>query len=64
MSKIIKATITFEYLVDEDEILSGLSDADQIDYVKETTVEDIMNMDFGNSNDLYDSIEIEVINEN
>jgi hypothetical protein len=64
MSKIIKATITFEYLVDENEILSGLSDADQIDYVKETTVEDIMNMDFGNSNDLYDSIEIEVINEN
>lgn len=64
MSKIIRATITFEYLVDEDEILSGLSDADQIDYVKETTVEDIMNMDFGNSNDLYDSIEIEVINEN
>jgi hypothetical protein len=64
LSKIIRATITFEYLVDEDEILSGLSDADQIDYVKETTVEDIMNMDFGNSNDLYDSIEIEVINEN
>ena len=64
MSKIIRATITFEYLVDGDEMLSKLSDADQIDYVKEATVEDIKSMGFGDSDHLYNAIDVEVINEN
>ena len=64
MSKIIRAIITFEYLVDGDDVLSELSDADQIDYVKEATVEDIMSMGFGNSDHLYNAIDIEVIHDN
>jgi ABC-type lipopolysaccharide export system ATPase subunit len=62
MSKVIRASIVFEYLVDEDEVLSELTPEDQIEYVKETTVEDIMTMGFGTSDDLLQAINIEVIN--
>jgi hypothetical protein len=62
MSKVIRATIAFEYLVDEDELMSEMSDSEQIEYVKESTVEDIMTMGFGSSDDLFNGIEIEVIN--
>ena len=63
MPKVIRGIITFEFYVDEDEVMSELSDEEQIEYVKESIVEDIMGMNFGNSNDLYDAIEIEVVNE-
>ena len=61
MSKVIRASIVFEYLVDDDEVLSELTPEEQIDYVKESTVEDIMSMGFGNSDDLLEAIEVEVI---
>ena len=61
MSKVIRATIAFEYLVEEDELMSEMSDSEQIEYVKESTVEDIMTMGFGTSDDLFNGIEIEVI---
>jgi hypothetical protein len=62
MSKMLRATIVFEYLVEEDELMSEMSDEEQVEYVKESTVEDIMTMGFGNSDDLYQGIEVEVIN--
>jgi ABC-type lipopolysaccharide export system ATPase subunit len=62
MSKVIRASIVFEYLVDEDEVMSELTPEDQIEYVKETTVEDIMSMGFGTSDDLLQAINIEIIN--
>ena len=63
MSKVLRATIAFEYLVEEDELMSEMSDEEQVEYVKESTVEDIMTMGFGTSDDLYQSIEVEVIND-
>jgi hypothetical protein len=62
MSKVIRASIAFEYFVDEDEVLSELTPEDQIDYVRENTVEDIMAMGLGNSFNLLNAINIEVIN--
>jgi hypothetical protein len=62
MSKVIRASITFKYFVDEDEVLSELTPEDQIDYVRENTVEDIMSMGLGNSYSLKNAINIEVIN--
>jgi hypothetical protein len=62
MSKVIRASIVFEYLVDGDEVLSELTPEDQTDYVRENTVEDIMSMGFGNSDDLLNAINIEIIN--
>ena len=62
MSKVIRASIVFEYMVEEDEVLADLTPGDQIEYVKESVVEDIMNMNFGTSDVLFNSIEIEVVN--
>jgi hypothetical protein len=61
MSKVIRASIVFEYLVDGDEVLSELTPEEQIEYVKENVVEDIMSMGFGNSDSLLDAIEIKVL---
>ena len=60
MSKVITATITFEYLVDEDELMAGMSDEEQIEYVRETTLEDISEMAMRYSDQLADAIEINV----
>jgi hypothetical protein len=63
MGKVIRASIVYKYFVDEDEILSELTPEEQIEYVKETTVEDIMSMGFGNSDFLLGLIGIEVLKE-
>lgn len=60
MSKVITATITFEYLVDEDDLMSEMSDEEQIEYVRETTLEDISEMAMRYSDQLADAIEINV----
>jgi hypothetical protein len=60
MSKVIRATIAFEYLVDEDELMSEMSDEEQIEYVRETTLEDIVEMSVRYSDQLADAIEIQV----
>jgi hypothetical protein len=62
MSKVIRASIVFEYMVDDDEVLADLTPEDQVEYVRETTVEDIMTMGFGTSDDLLQAINIEIIN--
>jgi hypothetical protein len=62
MSKVIRASIVFEYMVDDDEVLAELTPEDQVEYVRETTVEDIMTMGFGTSDDLLQAINIEIIN--
>jgi hypothetical protein len=62
MSKVIRASIVFEYMVDGDEVLDDLTPEDQVEYVREATVEDIMSMGFGNSDDLLQAINIEIIN--
>ena len=60
MSRVITATVTFEYLVDEDELMAGMSDDEQIDYVRETTLEDIREMAMDYSDQLAGCIEINV----
>ena len=60
MSKVITATVTFEYLVDEDELMADMSDEEQIEYVRETTLEDIREMAMMYSDQLADAIEINV----
>lgn len=60
MSKVITATVTFEYLVDEDELMQDLSEDQQIDYVRETTLEDIREMAMEYSDHLADAIDIKI----
>jgi hypothetical protein len=60
MSKVITATLTFEYLVEDDELMSEMSDDEQIEYVRETTLEDIGEMAMRYSDQLLDAIDIQV----
>jgi hypothetical protein len=60
MSKVITATVTFEYLVDEDELMAEMSDEEQIEYVRETTLEDISEMAMRYSDQLADAIDIQI----
>ena len=60
MSKTLTVSIVFQYLVDEDELMAEMTDQEQIEYVKESTLEDIMTMGFGSSEDLYNAMEVKV----
>lgn len=60
MSKVITATVTFEYLVDEDELIRDLSEDEQIEYVRDTTLEDIREMAMEYSDHLADAIDIKI----
>lgn len=60
MSKVITATVTFEYLVDEDELMRDLSEDEQIEYVRDTTLEDIREMAMEYSDHLADAIDIKI----
>lgn len=62
MSKVITATVTFEYLVEEDELMRDLSNDEQIEYVRESTLEDIREMAMEYSDQLADAIEIQIKN--
>ena len=62
MSKVITATVTFEYLVDEDELMAEMSGEEQIEYVRETTLEDISEMAMRYSDQLADAIDIQIKN--
>jgi hypothetical protein len=60
MSKTLTVSILFQYLVDEDELMAEMTEQEQIEYVKETTFEDIMTMGYGSSEDLYSAMEVKV----
>jgi len=57
MSKVIRASIVFEYLVDGDEVLSELTPEEQIEYVKENSRRRHNVYGFGNSDSLLAAIE-------
>lgn len=63
MTKIITASLTFEYLVEEDELMSEMSDDEQLEYVRETTLEDISEMVIRYSDELSSAIDIKVTND-
>ena len=61
MSRVITASITFEYLVDEDDLMADMTDEEQIEYVRETTLEDISEMAMRYSESLAEALDIKVI---
>lgn len=63
MGKTIRASLVFDYYVDDDELMAEMSEEDQFHYVRESVVQDIVEMNFGTSDLLYECVEIEVIND-
>ena len=62
MSKVIRVSISFDYYPDEDELIQegSMSDDELIEYYKSSYVDDIYS--FVKYNELYDAINVEVIN--
>jgi hypothetical protein len=60
MSKVIRASISFDYYPDEDSIMTDLSPEEQIEYVRESMIEDIYS--FVKYNEVAEAINVEVIN--
>jgi hypothetical protein len=60
MSKTIRASIAFDYYVDEDELMSEMTEEEQIEYCRGMMVDDIYS--FVKYNEVYEAIDVEVIN--
>lgn len=60
MSKVITASLVFEYVVDNEELMGEMDDDEQLEYVKETTLEDICEMAMRYTQSLADALVIEV----
>ena len=60
MSKVIRDSISFDYYPDEDNIMTDLSPEEQIEYVRESMIEDIYS--FVKYNEVAEAIKVEVVN--
>jgi hypothetical protein len=60
MGKTIRASIAFDYYVDEDELMSEMTEEEQIEYCRGMMVDDIYS--FVKYNEVYEAIDVEVIN--
>lgn len=60
MTKVIRASIVFDYYPEEDNIMTDLSEDEQLDYVRESMIEDIYS--FVKYNEVAETINLEVIN--
>lgn len=62
MTQVIRASISFEYYPEEDELMSDLTEEERLEYVRETVADDIRQMGYEWPM-LENSIEIEVVDE-
>lgn len=60
MAKVIRASIVFDYYPDEDNLMTELNEDEQIEYVRESMIEDIYS--FVKYGEVADAINVEVIN--
>jgi hypothetical protein len=61
MSKVIRASITFDYYPEEDELMEGMTEAEMLEYVKSSYIDDIYS--FVKYNELADAVEVEILSE-
>ena len=63
MNKVVRVSISFDYYPDEDELIleNNFTEEEFIDYYKSAYVDDIYS--FVKYNELYDAVNVEVINE-
>lgn len=63
MSRVIRASISFDYYPDEDELIqeSNMTEEDLIDYYRASYVDDIYS--FVKYNELNEAVNVEIINE-
>jgi hypothetical protein len=61
MSKVIRASISFDYYPEEDELMEGMTEAEMLEYVKSSYIDDIYS--FVKYNELADAVEVEILSE-
>lgn len=63
MSKVVRVSISFDYYPDEDELIleNNWTEEELIDYYKTSYVDDIYS--YVKYNELYDAVDVEIINE-
>jgi hypothetical protein len=60
MSKVIRASISFDYYPEEDELMSEMTEEEQITYCREMMVDDIYS--FVKYNEVFEAVSVEVVN--
>ena len=63
-NKTITATLAFKYLVNEEEPMEGMSEEEQIEYVRESTLDYIAELNMSHPETLASFIQITVEEEN
>jgi hypothetical protein len=64
MSRVVTATIQFEFYPDEDELMleNNYTDSEMIEYYREVVSEDVSDWVVRNYEELWNAIEVQVIN--
>jgi hypothetical protein len=60
MSKVIRASITFDYYPDEDDLMSDMTENEMLKYAKSSYIDDIYS--FVKYNELEEAVSVEVVN--
>jgi hypothetical protein len=61
MSKVIRTSISFDYYPEEDELMSEMTEEEQITYCREMMVDDIYS--FVKYNEVFEAVSVEVVSE-
>lgn len=60
MSKVIRASISFDYYPDEDYLMQDMSEDEMLEYAKSSYIDDIYS--FVKYNELAEAVSVEVVN--
>jgi hypothetical protein len=60
MSKVIRASITFDYYPDEDDLMSDMAEDEMLEYAKSSYIDDVYS--FVKYNELEEAVSVEVVN--
>ena len=60
MSKVIRASISFDYYPDEDDLMSDMTEDEMLEYAKSSYIDDIYS--FVKYNELAEAVSVEVVN--
>ncbi len=60
MSKVIRASISFDYYPDEDDLMQDMSEDEMLEYAKSSYIDDIYS--FVKYNELAEAVSVEVVN--
>ena len=61
MSRVVRASISFDYYPEDDEMMDNMTDAEILEYAKSSYIDDIYS--FVKYNELADAVEVRILSE-